>query len=36
MQNMISAINGTIKSKLMMAGATNFNYRCSQVSCTNK
>jgi hypothetical protein len=32
---MISALNGTIKSKLMMPGATNFNYKCEKTSCTN-
>lgn len=32
---MISALNGTIKSKLMMSGKTNFNYRCPETSCTN-
>lgn len=26
--NMITALNGTIKSKLMMPGAANFNYIC--------
>jgi hypothetical protein len=32
---MISALNGTIKSKLMMTGATSFNYKCSGTSCSN-
>jgi len=33
---MISALNGTIKSKLMMPGVLNFNYKCSQASCSNQ
>lgn len=32
---MIAALNGTIKSKLMMPGIANFNYKCSQASCSN-
>lgn len=33
---MITAVNGTIKSKLMMTGKENFAYKCMQASCTNK
>ena len=32
---MITALNGTIKSKLMMTGNTSFNYKCPDASCTN-
>lgn len=33
---MITAVNGTIKSKLMMPGIDNFGYKCMQTYCTNK